>query len=99
MAIQRTDSNTQAVNTNQTTGQQQQYPNNNNNRQRKEADGWLNLKVKTASGEFITVPCRIALDLDNPVHQGMLNKHKSDPDFVFEIQGTIGIKSTEVPTF
>lgn len=71
----------------------------NANFQRKDADGWLNIQVKTASGEWITVRATIALDKENNVHQGMLNKAKTDPTFEFELKGTIGVKSTEIPTF
>lgn len=70
-----------------------------NQREREQAAGWLNLRVKTSSGEYISVKATIALEESNLVHQGMLNKIKENPDFVFEIEGTVNIPSTVVPVF
>lgn len=95
MAIQRNQVNNTTTTENNNNGGY----NNGQQRQRKEADGWLNIQVKTASGEWISVRATIALDKDNNVHQGMLNKAKADPSFEFEIKGTIGVKSTEIPEF
>lgn len=79
--------------------QQQTTGNTGNGKQKKEAMGYLNLKVKTASGDFITIPCYIPLEEDKPVHVGIMNKIKDDPEFVFEVQATVGVKSNIVPEF
>lgn len=73
--------------------------NGNRNYQREEAVAFLNIRVKAANGDWISIPATIPMLESKLTHVGMVNKAKSDKDFVFEIEGTIAFPSTEVPEF
>lgn len=68
-------------------------------KQQEDAVGWLNLRIKTASGEWISVKATIPMLDSNLTHRGMMNKAKASPEHKFEIEGTISIPSTVVPEF
>lgn len=98
MAVQRNENQTTST-SNNANNNTSSNGNNYNNRPKKEALGYLNLKVKTASGEWITIPAYIPLNEDQAVHIGLMKKHEKDAEFEFEIKGTIGVKTNVIPEF
>lgn len=77
-------------NTEQTTGNGQA------GRPRKEADGWLNLKVVDQTGKEHSIAATIPLYKDNRVHRALMNKGNS-PEVVLEILGTVNIVDKDAP--
>lgn len=67
-----------------------------NTRQRKEADGWLNLKVKDANGVSHNIQAFIPLYSDVRLHRALMNKGAS-PDVEIQLIGTINIVDKNAP--
>lgn len=65
-------------------------------RQRKEADGWLNLKVKDASGAFHNIQAYIPLHSDVRLHRALMHKGAT-PDVEIQLVGTVNIVDKNAP--
>ena len=65
-------------------------------RQRKEADGWLNLKVKDATGAFHNIQAYIPLHSDVRLHRALMHKGAT-PDVEIQLIGTINIVDKNAP--
>lgn len=65
-------------------------------RQRKEADGWLNLRIRDASGVMHNIQAFVPLYNDVRLHRAILNKGVN-PDVEITIIGSVNIVDKNAP--
>lgn len=81
-----------AQNTEQTTGQNGQA-----GRPRKEADGFLNLKIRDKNGVMHSIQATVPLYKDNRVHRALMTKGTSGDDVELEIIGVVNVVDKDAP--
>lgn len=79
-------------NNDQTTGQAGQ-----NGRPRKEADGFLNLKIRDKNGVMHSIQATVPLYKDNRVHRALMTKGTSGDDVELEIVGVVNVVDKDAP--
>lgn len=65
-------------------------------RNRKDADAWLNLKIKDANGIEHPIQATIPLYVENRVHRALMNKCAS-PDAFVEITASVKMVDKDAP--